>query len=62
MVTVQEINLSEFFCMCGNCVLIQLFIVYACYKMASENWGLGGKDWGCFQLSPEAVQTDYHLE
>lgn len=48
--------------MCGNSVLIQLFIVYAHYKMASENWGTGGKGWGCFQLSPETGQTDYHLE
>lgn len=41
MVTVQEINLSEFFCMCGNRVLIQLFIVYAFYKMAFKIRALG---------------------
>lgn len=37
----QRNKFEWIFCICRNSVLIHLFTVYALYKMASENWGLG---------------------
>lgn len=50
------------FCVCRNSVLTQFFY-YKCL-LWNDFWKLRhwGRGWSCFQLSPEAGQTDHHLE